>query len=187
MTIRPNTETSDAPAQIGARKGPMAPAWIPATLCVGLLIAAVYLGGRILTAHSHAAASVEAKPAAIQVAPLVPAAAVQTTFPPETETAPQPASPQRKSEAPAPLTDQQIPLIAPRAGEQYIQVGALDLEATRLYLEELRRAKLAPQVAPGPSPELLRILIGPFTDQDALAHAKTELDSAGIENFIRKY
>lgn len=156
--------------------------WIPATLCLGLLIAALYLGSRILTAHSHSTASVQPKPASIQVAPLIPAAAVQTTSPPESEAPPQP-----KAEAPPVGTDQQIHMIAPSTGQRYIQVAALNPEATRRYIEELRRAKLAPQVAPGPSPELLRILIGPFADQDALTHAKTELESAGIENFVREY
>src|SRR5580658_7648379 len=106
MTIRPNTETSDAPAQIGARKGPMAPAWIPATLCVGLLIAAVYLGGRILTAHTHANSpahadsSVQASVTVQTPAPVETPAPVQAT-PAAAQVAPA-ITPQPDPEAPAP-------------------------------------------------------------------------------------
>ncbi len=153
--------------------------WIPATLCVGLLIAAIYLGGRILTAHSPTAAPVQASTAvqtrpAAQAAPAIP--------------------PQPKSEVPAPLpeapklvTDEQIPMITPQAGERYIQVSALSAEAAERYIRQLRQAKLEPHVAPGPRPELLRVLIGPFADQDALTQTKNDLERAGIKNFVRRY
>ena len=78
-------------------------------------------------------------------------------------------------------------MITPKAGERYIQVGALDLEATRRYLGKLRQSKLEPHVAPGPKPELLRVLIGPFADHDSLVATKNDLESAGIDNFVRKY
>jgi cell division septation protein DedD len=163
-----------------ARKERMPLVWIPATLCVGLLIAAIYLGGRILTAHSHAAAPVPSRVAA-PIAPVIPAAKVQ-------------ADPQPKSEAPAPLpeapklvTDEQIPMIAPQAGERYIQVSALTAEAAERYIRQLRQAKLEPHMAPGPRPELLRVLIGPFADQDALTQTKNDLERAGIKNFVRRY
>jgi cell division septation protein DedD len=156
--------------------------WIPATLCVGLLIAAIYLGGRILTAHSHAApapvhsqaavAKPAAAPAAPTVTPAIPVATVQAN--------PEPEAPELE-------TDEQVPMITPKEGERYIQVGALDLESTERYIPKLRQAKLEPHVAPGPKPELLRVLIGPFADQDSLAGIKNQLDGAGIPNFVRKY
>jgi cell division septation protein DedD len=150
--------------------------WIPATLCVGLLIAAVYLGGRIVTAHSHPTKPVQTKVAAAPVAPAIPAAIPS----PAVQTPP-------KAEEPKLVADEQVPMIDPQAGERYIQVAALSLEATRRYVGQLRDAKLAPHVAPGPKPELLRILIGPFADQDALTQKKRELELAGIDTFVRKY
>ncbi len=78
-------------------------------------------------------------------------------------------------------------MIAPRDGERYIQVGALDLERTRRYVRHLRDARLEPHVAAGPTAEMLRILIGPFADHASLASAKSQLDSAGIPNFVREY
>jgi cell division septation protein DedD len=165
--------------------------WIPATLCVGLLIAAVYLGGRILTANSHASSSpvqtsvpvqtrepAQAKPAAAQAAPAIPA---------DIPSPPVQASSPPTAEAPKLVAGEHVPMIDPQAGERYIQVAALNLEATRRYVGQLREAKLAPHVAPGPKPELLRVLIGPFADQDSLTQKKRELELAGIDSFVRRY
>jgi cell division septation protein DedD len=154
--------------------------WIPATICVGLLIAAVYLGGRIVTAHSHASAAVHTKPTA----------AVQAKSQPKVQALPEPkaeAAPQPKAEAPTLVSDQQLPIIAPQAGQRYIQLAALNLEAARRYVGKLRQEKLEPRVAPGPSPELVRVLIGPFADQDSLTRTKSELESARIDHFVRRY
>jgi len=235
ITIRPATETSDAPTanespiaqepdlastapllKTGTGKKPMPLVWLPATLCAGLLMAGVYLGGRILNAHSHATTpvvkqSVGAKPVGAkpvgakpgiaqlaQVAPVVPAATVHK----DESIQPHPAAPLKaeapkqakvakpalaKAEETQPVTREPVPMITPKDGQRYIQVGALDLERTRRYVGHLRDAKLEPHVAPGPTPEMLRILIGPFADRDSLASAKSQLDSAGIENFIREY
>jgi len=78
-------------------------------------------------------------------------------------------------------------MIAPQSGERYIQVSALNQEAARRYVTQLRHANLKPLVAPGPRPELLRVLLGPFADQDALAQTKNDLERAGIKNFVRRY
>jgi cell division septation protein DedD len=256
ITIRPadhtSDDTSDAPAnesplaqepdsastapllKTDTGKKPMPLVWLPATLCVGLLIAGVYLGGRILNAHSHATApvarqSVGAKHVqakAVQATPSVAQVAPATTVHKNQPIQPEPVAPvkaearkQAKSEAPKqaknaapkqakaetpkpaksevrkqakveepkPTTGEPVPMIAPQNGQRYIQVGALDLERTRRYIGQLRDAKLEPHVAPGPTPEMLRVLIGPFADRDSLATTKSQLDGAGIPNFIREY
>jgi cell division septation protein DedD len=186
------SESSPAPEKSKPR---MPMVWIPATLCVGLLIAAVYLGGRIVTAHPHTSAPLKtaevleprelAKPA-VPVTPEVAQARPDSKPDPK---------PEPKREVPRPMkaptaklvTGEEVPMIEPKAGERYIQVGALDLEATRRYLGHLRQESLLPHVAAGPKPELLRVLIGPFSDREALTSAKQWLDGAGIENFVRKY
>jgi cell division septation protein DedD len=180
------------PSETAKARMPMV--WIPATLCVGLLIAAIYLGGRIVTANRHASAAsrtpavvqavVQPKPTpvAIAPAPATPVPAVEVKTEPKPEAAPKTAKPDA-----APLDLAEVPMITPKAGERYIQVGALDLEATRRYLGKLRQSKLEPHVAPGPQPKLLRVLIGPFADHDSLIATKNDLESAGIENFVRQY
>jgi cell division septation protein DedD len=179
----PQEESPSPAAPSATAKQRMPMVWIPATLCVGLLIAAIYLGGRIVTGNRHAGAAtmsptvLQPKPAPIAAAP-APVAPVA---------APVQSTPDPKPEAAAPLDLAEVPMITPKAGERYIQVGALDLEATRRYLGKLRQSKLEPHVAPGPKPELLRVLIGPFADHDSLVATKNDLETAGIENFVRQY
>jgi cell division septation protein DedD len=212
----PDSTSTLTPSTTDARKERMPLVWIPATLCIGLLIAAVYLGGRIVTAHSSASAQVKTKPTVTHAAPVAPAAVMQAKAEPKPEApspqakptpdelkpeepkaqeakaeAPKPvkseAPRQAKFEVPKPVAGEPVPMIAPKDGERYIQVGALDLERTRRYIGHLRESKLEPHVAPGPTPEMLRVLIGPFTDRDSLGSTKSQLDSAGIPNFIREY
>jgi len=153
--------------------------WIPATLGVGLSIAAVYLGSRILSGH----------PAAPSPAPARTETSVSVAVPPMA-VRPSESESQNKPEAPSsnPLSAvDSLPMIDPQPGEQYIQVSALRPEAAQRFISQLREAKLKPYVAPGPSPEVLRVLIGPFADQDALLETKQNLARAGIKNFVRRY
>jgi cell division septation protein DedD len=191
ITIRPasvtdNADTSaeDAP-NTEEQKKRLPLLWIPATLGVGLLIAAVYLGGRIATPRPPAKPEM-VQPAAKPPVPLEPPPAQAQATVPEAA-----SPPTQKLEAAEPLTvvapGDDIPLIAPQPGERYIQVGALDQEATRRFVQRLRRENLDPHVAPGPKPELMRVLIGPFDHRDALSARKTQLESEGIATFVREY
>lgn len=195
ITAEPaGTPEEEAPSPVAplatTKEERMPMVWIPATLCLGLLIAAIYLGGRIITANRHASTAqrttiVQPKPAPLP-APAPAAAAPVPVVEAKAGPPAQPATADPKPDA-TPLDLSQVPMITPKAGERYIQVGALDLEATRRYLGKLRQSKLEPHVAPGPKPELLRVLIGPFADHDSLIATKNDLESAGIDNFIRQY
>jgi|ERR1700733_7644667 len=171
--------------------------WIPATLGVGLLIAAIYLGGRIVKAHpqaepemAHVAAPVSVKlPAKPEAPPPQPLPTAEP--PPETTPETTPAVPAQEFVGPEPLTvvtpEDGIPMIAPQAGEQYIQVGALDHEATRRFVQRLRKEGLDPHVATGPTPQLMRVLIGPFNNREALNERKAQIETEGIATFVRQY
>jgi len=158
------------------------------------LIAAIYLGARIVTAHKHA------KPAVVSAAAPTPVATptpVKASVNAESPTAPQkPGSPQPPNEASPVATparaaehdsDDAVPMITPHTGERYIQVGALDAEATRRFVQRLRGKNLEPHVAPGPKPELMRVLIGPFDNRDTLKEKKAQIESEGMESFVREY
>ena len=80
-----------------------------------------------------------------------------------------------------------VPIIQPRAGELYIQLGALNQEATNRFVEHLRGKKLEPLVAPGPRPEIMRVLIGPFDNRDAVNQRKAQLQAEGFDTFVRRY
>jgi cell division septation protein DedD len=184
ITIRPSnvTENESTPPEEEDVKKPIPLVWIPITLGIGLLIAAVYLRGRIVAAHPPA------KPEVVQVAapPGVPAApAPAAPLPTETAATTQEAAP--ADLAASDHATAEIPMIAPHPGERYIQIGALNGEATRHFIQRLRNQNLKPHVAPGPTPELLRVLIGPFDDRDALNAQKAQLELEGIPTFVRQY
>jgi cell division septation protein DedD len=159
--------------------------WIPATLTIGLLIAALYLGGRIFAARrpAHAAAHV--------------ASSVPKVVPPQPPIIAPPVvaeevKPEIKPELLAPVATEQATsdpasVITPHGGELYIQLGAFNVEATRRFVQHLRGEKLEPLVAPGPKPEIMRVLIGPFDNRDALNERKAQLQTKGFDTFVRVY
>ena len=244
----PETPEVDAPAEEKAAEEPkktIPMAWIPATLGLGLLIAVVYLGGRIVTAKAHTSPSVQ--PAAVAQTKVAPAPATPTPATPTpatpapavaapptaTAAAPAAATPpvpavQAKADLrpqpvvapkPSPLAPLEqaheskpiattpvkavaeakpagntaepdladLPTITPQPGQRYVQIGALIPKAAHRYLGQLHLDRLQPHVAPGPTPDLVRVLIGPFDDRDVLAAVQAQLDAQGIQNFIRRY
>jgi len=80
-----------------------------------------------------------------------------------------------------------LPTITPQAGERYVQIGALIPKAAHRYLGQLHLAQLKPHIAPGPTPDLVRVVVGPFDDRDVLAAVQAQLDAQRIPNFIRRY
>lgn len=179
------TPPADAPEQ--KKRIPLL--WIAATLSVGLILAAIYLGARIVTAQRASKpmerTSITAPPSVVVTPPPVPKAIPEPVVP---VAEPEPLTPA----AVLPLANtgtakDPVPIITPHAGERYIQVGALNENATRVFIQHLRSENLEPQVAPGPKPELLRVLIGPFENLDALNERKAQLEGEGIQTFVRRY
>lgn len=175
------------------RKGiPMAS--IPVTILIGLLIAALYLGGRILTAHrihKPAPAIQSVTPAPPPVPAPAEAKAVPSLAPAPAKLVASPAPSPAPSALPpaASFPDDGLPTLEPHPGERYLQVGALDPDAndTRRFVERLRNEGLDPHVAEGPTPALMRVLIGPFTKIDELNEKKAQIESEGIDTFVREY
>jgi cell division septation protein DedD len=165
---------------------------IPATISIGLLIAAVYLGGRILTAHrAHSEvypevhSEVGSKTAA-SAKPPIPPVAIQARAVVIMEHPKAPPEPVAQQDS---ATEEDPPRTTPRAGQRFIQVAAIptDAEESRRFIRRLQDQKLDPHVAPGPSPELMRVLIGPFDSLDALKETKARLETEGIQTFVRLY
>jgi cell division septation protein DedD len=176
---------------VGTNKKRMPLVWIPATLIVGLLIAAIYLGGRIVTGHQAppAAASAIEQPPAPQAPPAQPPAAEPVSAPPAVQPAQESVvNPEIKSEPTLPneLTSPH-PLTTPHQGERYIQIGAFNQEATTRFVLNLRIKKMEPHIAPGPTPEILRVLIGPFDSLGSLDEKKAQLEREGFDTFVRQY
>jgi cell division septation protein DedD len=162
--------------------------WIPVTLSVGLLIAALYVGGRIIAArrpaqvaaHSTVNVPKTMAPQPTKITPPVVAEVSKSEIKPESVAV-------AKELPPTDPTNDAAPTITPHGGERYIQLGAFNMEATRRFVQHLRSEKLAPLIAPGPNPEIMRVLIGPFDNRDALNEKKAQLQTAGFTTFVRQY
>lgn len=171
---------------------------IPTTIIIGLLIAAIYLGGRIFTARSlpKPAPIHTAVPGPPSLTPVPVQADALSAHPPPVpaESAEKKASPPKPEPAiavrqTAGADEDGLPMFQPRPGERYIQVGALDPDArdTRRFVEKLRTEGLDPHVAAGPTPALMRVLIGPFATIEALNEKKAQIENEGIDTFVREY
>jgi cell division septation protein DedD len=75
----------------------------------------------------------------------------------------------------------------PVVGAVYIQMAAVEKGIAAVFAEGLRRHGMQSFVAPGPSENMYRVLIGPLPTPASYAAAKTELDRIGITTFARKY
>jgi len=175
--------------------------WIPVVICLGLLVAAGYLGGRIFASRAHETTTTAAAKAPPAPNPLLrmPAEQSQTEISPVAPVAEAPAAAATTTDTPERvltvrthedlnlLPPDDLTLIHPQPGERYVQISALNTAAAHRYVDQLRHGPLEPHLAQGPTPTILRVLIGPFSDQGALLNTMGELKTAGIECFIREY
>ncbi|HUJ48613.1 MAG TPA: SPOR domain-containing protein [Bryobacteraceae bacterium] len=199
----PERDASEAAAESSGQRVPLIA--IPITLSVGLLVAAGYVGNRIIASRKHATAVVVAS---APVPSTVLAAAVPAS--PRVEAAPpieNPPAVQRKvqsSETPVakPPADPSPPaavavtnsaedsdggLIAPRHGERYLQIAAVSASVAQKYLAGLGRYNLQTSLAPGPHDGLVRVVIGPFPDWDSVSAVKSQIQAMWPDCFVRLY
>ena len=66
-------------------------------------------------------------------------------------------------------------------------MAAVEKGVAAVFAEGLRAHDLTAFVAPGPSPNIFRVLIGPVSDPQAYKAAKLELDKIGLSTFMRQY
>jgi cell division septation protein DedD len=195
--VLPGSEDEVPPSSKDAKKN-LPLIWIPITLCVGLLLAALYVGIRILTVKSRtSAATVHAQPPATPTPRLETPATASPTVAPEEQVSERAAASIAKGNTPVagPLAKSKNarsaydwPIwISPERGEKYIQVGAINSQLAPKYVAQLRSEKWDPHVAPGPSPNIVRVLLGPFTDHDSIVRAKERLRESQIDSFVRAY
>jgi cell division septation protein DedD len=121
--------------------------------------------------------------------PTAPAIAKETPLIPQP--APPPPSPAATKPAPKPAPTAPTPanftLITPLSGELYLQIAAVSPHMVLVYIDTLRQSNLEAVVAPGPTPDLLRILVGPFSDHDSMIKVKDQLLASGRSPIVRSY
>jgi cell division protein FtsN len=149
--------------------------WIPAILGIGLLVCFGYVGVRVVAGRP------QTTPPVVAQDPVVPQA---TPPPPEVAMPPKPAP---KPLAAAASAAANFTVVNPVPGEQYLQVAAVSPHMVLIYVDTLKQTNLEAVVAPGPTPDLLRILVGPFSDHDAMLKVKDLLLASGRSPIVRSY
>ena len=164
--------TLETPKPVDWKKR-IASVWIPATLGLGLIMAFAYVGVRIVAGKSQV--QPPASPAKIETPAIKARVNLPTQAPPKP--APKPANVEAKA----------FTLVTPQPGERYLQIAAVTPHMVLTYVDTLRKVNLDAVVAPGPTPDLLRILVGPFSNQNSMDQAKAQLEAAGKSPIIRSY
>jgi cell division septation protein DedD len=154
---------------------------IAATITVGLALAGWYLGGRIFASEKvHAAAITKPAAAAPVIAKTIEATPVVEPVTIATDVAADTAKP--TADAPPAWNT-----VDPQSGELYLQLAAMGPNSTNEYLKMLDAKGIHPRIAPGPSDNLHRLVIGPYPDKTALEKEQQELQAAGIQFIARRY
>jgi cell division septation protein DedD len=117
------------------------------------------------------------------------------TEPARTEPAPKPVAkaeepppkPEPKKPAPAPAAEESAPLAASTtAGHTYLQVMAVKRPVADNTVKMLKGRGFPALLGESSKPELFRVLVGPYSDTESLATAKTALKKMGFDTFVSK-
>ena len=153
-----------------------------ATLVAGLLLAFTYLGGRIVETR---AAATTALPQTVVAKPQSPAPVVAK--PAAAQSKHVRASAAALKESTPAVKRYEGPMILPKAGETYLQIGAYGPTFTHAFVEELKSKGFQPVVAQGPADDVYRVMVGPL-NRDSLKLAQAQVEQAEISGtMVRQY
>lgn len=100
---------------------------------------------------------------------------------------PEPAKPEAKKPAPEPAAQESAPLAASTiAGHNYLQVMAVKRPVADSTVKMLKGRGFPALLGESSKPELFRVLVGPYSDTESLAKAKTDLKKMGLDTFVTK-
>jgi cell division septation protein DedD len=155
-----------------------------ATVVLAVTCAIAFLAGKSLSPKgAEAASAVTAVSAPAAQPPVIEATIEKSDAAPIT-----PAKPAAAPKPIVPAGSDEPPIFAdPKAGATYIQMAAVDKGVAAIFAEGLRRRGFDAIVAPGPSENMYRVLIGPIPDPAAYTRTKEQLDQIGLLTFGRKY
>jgi cell division septation protein DedD len=155
-----------------------------ATVILAVTCAIAFLAGKSLSPKSAEAASAVTAVSAPAARPPVIEATIE-----KSDAAP--ITPLKPAAAPKPIVpagSDEPPIFAdPKAGATYIQMAAVEKGVAAIFVEGLRRRGFDAIVAPGPTENMYRVLIGPIPDPAAYTRTKEQLDQIGLLTFGRKY
>ena len=80
-----------------------------------------------------------------------------------------------------------VPKIQPPTEQTFLQVSAVPKAEAEILAERLMKKGFQAMVAPGPSDNIYRVLVGPAKDTAELDKMKSDLELAGLKSIARKY
>ncbi len=173
--LQPQPESSADPAKKQAKRVFVG---FAATITFGLVVAGWYVGGRIVAAEKVQPIAI-AQP--VSSAPLI---AKPTEVGPVAEPVSAPAA--KPEAAPiAPPTNWDT--VEPQSGDLYLQLATMGPKSTNEYLTILEAKGIHPRIAPGPSENLHRLVVGPYPRKAALEKEQQELETEGIQFMPHRY
>src|SRR5260370_16151283 len=165
-------EMAPTPADSAAKLRKQLHNGFAATMAIGLALASLYVGGRIVSARR----APRITSAVIRVASMRPAN--------------EPVAPSLVTRTAKPKPSNTSPvwnIVNPRPGERYLQVAAIPTRTIDPFLAQLEAKGFRPVIAPCPTDGLYRILLGPYSRPATRADTKTPLERAGIQAIGREY
>ncbi|MFB3827719.1 MAG: SPOR domain-containing protein [Bryobacteraceae bacterium] len=192
-----NNETGEFEMVLGNKQ--LLSGFFVVVILFGVFFTMGYIVGRNSAPAAQPAETAAAPPAAAapQQASAMPPAAAEAAKPAEgqpAESGPQPTTQPAQDTAaaappaaapPKPAEAEPLAPVEPVAGATYLQVMAVQRAEAEVVVRTLREKGLPAIMAPGPK-DLLRVLVGPYTDATALGQAKAKLQNAGFDAFVRK-
>lgn len=149
---------------------------VASVLFVAIVAIAVFCAVAYVVGRSVGTAAVQA-----------PGPAICVTIP-----APPPPAPVKVVEVPTPgkqpdLSFEATTDPAPRPGDAYLQIGAVERGFAQVLVVGLRADGFPAVMTPSSSAKIFRVLIGPLNDRAAYARAKAQVEASGLNFFPRRY
>ena len=96
------------------------------------------------------------------------------------------SAPPPQSSTSKPSGGSAVAVVTPGPGRMYLQVAAVGQPQADVVADTLRQKGFPALLAAGPTPALLRVMVGPFADASMLGKAKADLENAGFHPIVRK-
>jgi cell division septation protein DedD len=174
---------------------------LSAFFVVVMLLGVFFAMGYIIGKNS-AGDGASKKPAQAEPAPTTSSAPADSTPPPAPQTpAAEPEAPPKRTEAvAAPVVTEPVKHVPEKraaekeeparvestAAHKYLQVSAVKRPAADSIVKTLKDKGFPALLGESSKPELFRVLVGPYSETEALSKAKTDLKAMGFDAVVSK-
>ncbi|MCS6953771.1 MAG: SPOR domain-containing protein [Bryobacterales bacterium] len=156
-------------------------------ILLGVFFTMGYILGRNSAQPVEAAKQTEPPAEPPRASPAAPSPAGPPVAVPETATAPPDPTPGEAAPPPQTALPTPTPETEPAPGQTFLQVAAVKRTEAEIVADVLKKKGFRALIAPHPTADLFRVLVGPLAGPDEIAKTRAELEAAGFQPMIRKY